>query len=150
MPSRRMASPRVTPGQFEAPHALAMDSQGRVFVADRPNSRIQIFDPDGNFLMEWKQFGRPSGLAIDRNDMLYVTDTQTTKDRTGFENGIYIGSAKDGKVTGFIPKLRPHSTWEGAGPDRAKMGTHGVAPDGSPATGSATGRRPFLVFCREK
>jgi hypothetical protein len=114
-----------------------MDSRGRLFVADRPNSRIEIFDQDGKFLMEWKQFGRPSGLAIDKNDMLYVTDTQTTKDRPVFENGIYIGSAKDGKVVGFIPKIRPHSTWEGA----PRVKNSGVNPclsnSGEPAGGSA-------------
>lgn len=138
------------PGQFEAPHALAIDSRGRLFVADRPNSRIEIFDQDGKFLMEWKQFGRPSGLAIDKNDMLYVTDTQSTKDRPGFENGIYIGSAKDGKVTGFIPKIRPHSTWEGAGPDRTNMEAIGVAPDASAIYGGETGLLTVVKFVKNK
>ena len=73
------------PGQFELPHAMAFDSQGRLFVADRNNNRIEIFDQNGKFLTEWKQFGRPSGLAIDKNDTLYVSDTQPTKDRPGFE-----------------------------------------------------------------
>jgi hypothetical protein len=138
------------PGQFEAPHALAMDSQGRLFVADRPNSRIQIFDQDGKFLMEWKQFGRPSGLAIDERDTLYVTDTQTTKDRAGFENGIYIGSAKDGKVTGFIPKIRPHLTWEGPGPDRTNMEAIGVAPNGDAIYGGDAGLRTVVKFVRNQ
>jgi hypothetical protein len=138
------------PGQFEAPHALAIDSRGRLFVADRPNSRIEIFDQDGNLLAEWKQFGRPSGLAIDKNDMLYVTDTQTTKDRPGFENGIYIGSAKDGKVTGFIPKIRPHSTWEGEGPDRTNMEAITVAPDGSAIYGGEAGLRMVVKFVQNK
>ena len=56
------------PGEFETPHALAMDSRGRLFVGDRGNNRIQIFDQDGQFLEEWKQFGRPSGVFIDQND----------------------------------------------------------------------------------
>ena len=136
------------PGQFEAPHALAMDSQGRLFVADRPNSRIEIFDQDGKLLMEWKQFGRPSGLAIDRNDTLYVSDTQSTKDRPGFENGIYIGSAKDGKVTGFIPKIRTQSTWEGPGPGRTNMEAIGVAPDGSAIYGGDTGLLTVVKFVK--
>src|SRR2546426_11807145 len=58
------------PGEFDTPHALAMDSRGRLFVGDRGNNRIQIFDQDGKFLEEWKQFGRPSGLFIDKNDNL--------------------------------------------------------------------------------
>jgi hypothetical protein len=138
------------PGQFEAPHALAMDSRGRLFVADRPNSRIEIFDQEGNFLTEWKQFGRPSGLAIDKNDMIYVTDTQSIKDRPGFENGIYVGSAKDGKVTGFIPKIRQHSTWEGEGPDRTNMEAITVAPDGSAVYGGEAGLRMVVKFVKNK
>ncbi len=50
-------------GQFRDPHAPAMDSQGRLFVADRGNSRIQIFDQEGAHLETWTQFGRPSGLS---------------------------------------------------------------------------------------
>ena len=54
------------PGEFDQPHALAMDSKGRLFVGDRSNNRIQIFDQDGNYIAEWTQFSRPSGLFIDR------------------------------------------------------------------------------------
>ena len=62
-------------GEFDVPHGLAMDSAGRLFVADRANNRIQIFDQDGKFLAEWKQFGRPSGVYI-RDDIIYVTDSR--------------------------------------------------------------------------
>ena len=58
------------PGEFNVPHGLALDSAGRLFVADRANNRLQIFDQDGNFLAEWKQFGRPSGVWIDKNDQI--------------------------------------------------------------------------------
>ncbi len=98
------------PGDFDAqgPHALAMDSRGRLFVADRGNNRIQIFDQDGRFLEEWRQFGRPSGLFIGRNDTIYVADHQSDeKTNPGFAPGIHIGSAKDGKVTAFIPDNNP-------------------------------------------
>jgi DNA-binding beta-propeller fold protein YncE len=98
------------PGQFEIPHDLAIDSRGRILVADRGNKRIQIFDQDGKFLEEWKQFGTPSGLFIDRHDMLYVSDswsqsTDPTSDRykAGFEHGFWVGSAKNGKTTSFTP-----------------------------------------------
>ena len=50
-------------GEFMGPHALAFDSQGRLFVADRSNNRVQIFDRDMNFVDEWRHFGRPSGVA---------------------------------------------------------------------------------------
>jgi DNA-binding beta-propeller fold protein YncE len=96
------------PGQFEMPHALAFDSKGRLFVADRGNNRIQIFDQDGKFLDEWKQFSRPSGIFIDQNDMIYVADSESTAKEgyghnPGWKRGIRIGSAKDGSVTAFIP-----------------------------------------------
>jgi sugar lactone lactonase YvrE len=100
------------PGQFEMPHALAFDSKGRLFVADRGNNRIQIFDQEGVFLTEWKQFSRPSGIYIDKNDVMYVTDSEST-DKEGYGNnpgwkrGIRVGSAKDGSVTAFIPDPSP-------------------------------------------
>jgi len=142
--------PGSGPGQFGVPHAMAFDSQGRLFVADRANDRIEIFDQDGKFLAQWKQFGRPSGLAIDKNDTIYVTDTQTTKGRTGFENGIYIGSAKDGKVTGFIPKIKQYSTWEGPGSDRTNMEAIGVTPDGNTVYGGDSGLLTVVKFVRNK
>jgi DNA-binding beta-propeller fold protein YncE len=96
------------PGEFEVPHALAFDSRGRLFVGDRANNRIQIFDQDGKFLDQWKQFSRPSGLYIDKNDILYVADSESTDKQgygynPGWKRGIRIGSAKDGVVTAFIP-----------------------------------------------
>jgi sugar lactone lactonase YvrE len=112
------------PGEFSAPHSIAMDSKGRLFVADRSNGRIQIFDRDGKFIAEWKQFGRPSGLYIDKNDVLYVADSQSnSKQNPGFKRGIRIGSAKDGKVTAMIPFNEPD-------PDATtNNGIEGVAAD---------------------
>jgi sugar lactone lactonase YvrE len=94
------------PGDFDIPHALAMDSQGRLFVADRQNNRIQIFDQDGKFLDQWTQFSRPSGLYLDKSDVIYVADSESesvSKNHDGWKRGIRIGSAKDGTVTAFIP-----------------------------------------------
>ncbi len=106
------------PGEFETPHALAMDSRGRLFVGDRGNNRIQIFDQDGKFLEEWKQFGRPSGLFIDKNDTLYLADHQSdAKTNPGFRKGITIGSAKDGKVMASIPDPDPEGSQEGVAAD---------------------------------
>ncbi len=95
-------------GEFRDPHALAMDSQGRLFVGDRGNSRIQLFDQDGNHISTWTQFGRPSGLFIDKNDNLYSADSESNARRnTGWKRGIRIGSAKDGFVVAFIPDPEP-------------------------------------------
>jgi sugar lactone lactonase YvrE len=94
------------PGDFDQPHALAMDSRGRLFVGDRNNNRIQIFDQDGKFLEEWKQFSRPSGIYIDKNDVIYVADSESesvSRNHDGWKRGIRIGSAKDGSVTALIP-----------------------------------------------
>jgi sugar lactone lactonase YvrE len=106
------------PGEFDTPHNLAMDSNGRLFVADRGNSRIQIFDQDGMFLSEWRQFGRPSGVFIDRKDVLYAADTQSDeKTNPGYKRGIRIGSVKDGKVTALITDADPDGTGEGVAAD---------------------------------
>jgi sugar lactone lactonase YvrE len=96
------------PGEFDVPHSLAFDSAGRLYVGDRSNSRIQIFDQDGHFLAEWKQFGRPSSVFIDKNDTIYVADSESDeKTNPSFKQGIRIGDTKDGKVTAFIPLVDP-------------------------------------------
>jgi imidazolonepropionase-like amidohydrolase/sugar lactone lactonase YvrE len=84
------------PGQFKIPHAIAMDSRGRLFVADRDNSRIAIFDQQGTFLEQWTQFGPPSGVYIANDDTLYVA-------AIGEKSGLLIGSARNGEVRDFIP-----------------------------------------------
>jgi len=112
------------PGEFDTPHAITSDSQGRIFVGDRSNNRVQIFEQDDKFLAEWKQFGWPSGVYIARNDILYVADHQSNaKNNPGVRLGIRIGSVRDGKVTAFIPALgpeeKPTSTTEGIVVDAA-------------------------------
>jgi sugar lactone lactonase YvrE len=101
------------PGQFDQPHSLAFDSKGRLFVADRSNNRIQIFDQEGNLLDSgWEQYSRISGLLIDKNDMLYAADSESggvAKDRTTWTRGIRIGSIRDGK-TGAIKFFIPDPT----------------------------------------
>lgn len=100
-------------GELKGPHVLAFDSQGRLFVADRSNSRVVFFDQDGKFLGSWRQFGRPSGIYIDKNDMLYVSDHESEvapgKDthNPDCKRGIRFGSVKDGKVIGYIPPPVP-------------------------------------------
>lgn len=96
--------PGSGPGEFDAPHGLAMDSQGRLFVADRGNNRIQILSPEGEVLDIWTQFGRPSGIWIDENDRIFVADGMSGEQwNRGWERGIRIGDARTGYVTEFIP-----------------------------------------------
>jgi sugar lactone lactonase YvrE len=94
------------PGEFDIPHCLAFDSKGRLFVGDRNNNRIQIFDQEGRFISQWKQFSRPSGIFIDKHDIIYVADSESesvSKNHDGWKRGIRIGNVKDGSVTAFIP-----------------------------------------------
>lgn len=92
-------------GQLRSPHALAMDSQGRLFVADRGNRRIQIFDQDGKHLDTWYQFSRISGMFIDTDDTLYAIDSESDDNYNpgGWKKGLRVGSAKTGEVNYFVP-----------------------------------------------
>ena len=115
-------------GEFDTPHTLAFDSKGRLFVGDRANNRIQIFTQDGEFLEQWTQFSRPSAIYIDRNDVLYVSDSESREregygHHPGWKRGIRVGSAKDGEVTAFIPDT--FATPE----DSATSGSEGLAVD---------------------
>jgi sugar lactone lactonase YvrE len=93
-----------------------------VFVGDRGNGRIAIYDQDGKLLDEWKQFGRPSGIYIDKNDTIYVADSQSDAKRNpGFRRGIRIGSARDGSIRARIPGIGPE-------PDKESV-PEGVAAD---------------------
>ena len=98
------------PGEFIQPHALAFDSKGRLFVGDRSNNRIQIFDQDGNYLAEWTQFSRPSGIAIDAKDNIYVADSESggvNPAHGAWTRGIRIGNAADGALRWLIPDPWP-------------------------------------------
>ena len=133
------------PGEFAVPHALAFDSRGRLFVGDRDNNRIQIFDQDGKFLDQWKQFGSPSGIFIDKNDVIYVADSSSNATRhPGWKRGIRIGSAKDGTVTAFIP---------GSEPDPDHVGTsdaEGVAADAAGNVyGAEVGQKALKKYVRK-
>ena len=129
---KQWGSPGAGPGQFGMPHCLAMDSAGRLYVGDRDNNRIQIFTQDGKFLGQFTQFSRPSGIVIDRNDILYASDSESkNKDgyghHPGFKRGVRIGSVKDGVVTDFIPDTWPDQ--EGS----STSGGEGIWADGKGA-----------------
>jgi DNA-binding beta-propeller fold protein YncE len=85
-------SPGTDPGQFNLPHNICCDAHGRVYVADRENHRIQVFDGDGEFLTQWNNLHRPSAL--------YLTG--------GPDPVAYIGE--------IGPYLRSNSGWPNVGP----------------------------------
>ena len=67
-------SPGSGPGQFRVPHSVRVSSDGRVYVADRENHRVQVFTPEGEFHAEWTDFKCPMGVHIDDTQVVYVTD----------------------------------------------------------------------------
>jgi DNA-binding beta-propeller fold protein YncE len=139
----------TAPGEFMGPHALAFDSQGRLFVADRSNNRVQVFDSNMQFVDEWRHFGRPSGIAILKDDTLIVADSESSQfiggppqapegggsvvRNPGWGNGIRIGSAKDGSLRYYVQGTRP----EGMGADNEGNVFAGLtgACDASPSGG---------------
>lgn len=112
------------PGEFMGPHALAFSPDGRLFVADRSNNRVQVFDERLNFLDEWRHFGRPSGVWVLSDNTLVVSDSesgipiagpsvapeggpQAVPRNPGWQRGVRIGDARDGSLREFIPGTNP-------------------------------------------
>jgi len=134
----------AAPGEIDIPHTLAMDARGRLFVGDRQNNRIQIFDQDGNFLDQWLQFSRPSGVYI-RDGIIYVADSESesvSKNHDGWKRGIRIGRVDDGKVTAFIPDPVDKTTGTSA--------AEGVAVDAAGNIyGAEVGPRRLMRYVKE-
>jgi hypothetical protein len=116
--------------EFNNPHALGLDAQGRLLVADRANNRIQIFDQQGKLLAVWKQFGRPSGFYI-TGDRLYAIDADSTEaiHPGGWKKGVWIGSIREAKAEAFVSD---ETAGEGVviAPDGNMYGAVNVAPRG--------------------
>jgi sugar lactone lactonase YvrE len=97
-------------GEFRTPHALAFDSRGRLFVADRGNHRIEIFDQDGNYLESRYLYGRISGLFITEDDMLYAIDSESSPtNHPNWRNGVRIGHVDEDRILAFIPPFERES-----------------------------------------
>lgn len=134
-------------GEFDQPHALAFDSKGRLFVADRGNNRLLIYDQDMKLVDTWLQFSRISGLFIDKNDVLYAADSESgwvNPEHGAWTRGIRIGSAKDGKVTAFIPDP------ETVRPANATSSAEGVAVDArGNIYGAEVGQKALKKYVRK-
>jgi len=114
----------VRHGEFRTPHALEFDSQGRLWVADRGNHRLEIFDQEGNYLDSRYMYGRISGIFITEDDMVYAIDSESSPtNHVGWRDGVRIGHIDEDHITAFIPPFERE--------DRVYQGTagEGVAVD---------------------
>jgi len=103
-------APGDGPGQFRVPHGIAVDSGGIVHVADRENSRIQRFSPQGEYLGEWTGVARPCQIFIDRSGDVYVAEL-------GYLAGMWPGTTAEQGATGG--RL---SIFDGGGTLKARWG----------------------------
>jgi sugar lactone lactonase YvrE len=113
----------VRHGEFRTPHALAFDSRGRLWVADRGNHRLEIFDQDGKYLESRYMYGRISGFHI-KGDTVYAIDSESGPyNHPGWRDGVRIGPLDEDRITGFVPPFERE--------DRVYQGTagEGVAVD---------------------
>lgn len=91
-------------GEFRTPHALEIDSQGRLWVADRGNHRLEIFDLDGNYLESRYSYGRISGIFITDDDLVYAIDSESNPlNHVNWIAGIRVGPLNEDRITAFIP-----------------------------------------------
>ena len=124
------------PGQLRIPHALNRDpATGNIFVADRGNQRIVIFDQDGKYLNRWTQFGMPSDVVFDTMGNIYVADSESdANENTGWEKGIRVGRVTSGFVEHFIPDPgdNPPFTAHGSGAESLAVDRHGNIFAGEP------------------
>ena len=79
-------TPGSEPGQFGVPHGITVDKNGVVYVADRENSRLQLFSPDGEFLSEWTEIARPTEVIVDEAGRVYVAEL-------GYRTGMWPGTS---------------------------------------------------------
>jgi len=133
------------PGEFDVPHCMAFDAKGRLFVGDRNNNRIQIFDQDGNYFTEWKQFSRPSGIFIDAKGTIYVADSESesvSKNHYGWKRGIRVGKVADGSMLAFIPDPNQNAT--------GTSSAEGVAADANGVIyGAEVGQKDLKKYVKE-
>ncbi len=90
-------------GEFNLVHSVAVDKQGRVYVGDRENRRIQIFDAEGKFLNQWKHVGSPWGLYITDDQSIFMCDGYNNRILKLNPEGQILGSvAEPGRLPGQL------------------------------------------------
>jgi sugar lactone lactonase YvrE len=113
----------VRHGEFRTPHALMFDAKGRLWVADRGNHRLEIFDQDGKYLESRYMYGRISGFFIARNQIYAIDSESGPLNHPNWRNGVRIGPLDEDRITAFIPPFERE--------DRVYQGTagEGIAVD---------------------
>jgi len=102
-------------GEFRTPHAMVFDSRGRLWVADRGNHRIEIFDADGKYLESRYMYGRISGIFIKGNTVFAIDSESSPLGHPNWRNGVRIGPLDEDRITGFIPPFeREDRIYQGA------------------------------------
>jgi sugar lactone lactonase YvrE len=127
---RSWGVPGTGPGQFHLPHGIAAAADGRIFVCDRENDRIQIFSPDGEYLSEWTDTQRPTHLVFDARGRAYVSELWWHKGQsTG--HGEAIAQPRHGRVSVYDRDGRVLARW--GSPDACAAGSfaapHSIAID---------------------
>jgi hypothetical protein len=121
---KRMGSLGSAHNQVADPHCICMDNAGRLWIGDRSNNRMIVWDQEGNYIDHTFKFGRPSGCYIAQDNTIYVADSESWgRDNPGFKKGIRIGKPVDGliQIQYFIQDIESmdnvHSGAEGVGLD---------------------------------
>ena len=132
------------PGEFNLPHGIALDTQGRVIVCDRENERLQVFDARGGFLHEWKgpHIGKPYGVETGANGHLFIIDGGSPSLKLSER-----GKAVELDATGHVIDTFGS---QGDAPGQFQLG-HDIAigPDGAVYVAEGTGKR-VQKFVRKK
>ncbi len=131
-------------GEFNLPHGIALDAQGRVIVCDRENERLQVFDAQGGFLHEWKgpRIGKPYGVAVDASGHIFIIDGGSPS----------LKQAERGKAVELDVQGSVIDTFGSFGSDAGQFQLgHDIAvgPDGAVYVAEGTGAR-VQKFVRKK
>jgi DNA-binding beta-propeller fold protein YncE len=113
----------VKHGEFRTPHALAFDAKGRLWVADRGNHRLEIFDQEGKYLESRYAYGRISGFTFSRGQVYAIDSESGPLNHPNWRNGVRIGPLDEDRIVAFIPPFERE--------DRVYQGTagEGIAVD---------------------
>jgi DNA-binding beta-propeller fold protein YncE len=124
--------PGIGPGQFHLPHGIGVGPDENVYVCDRENDRVQVFDPDGNYMAEWNDVQRPTDIAFDADGFAYVSELWRFPGRASFVRPA-IDEDRPGRVSIFDNRGVVMARWGASTTDRWGRGNfvapHGIALD---------------------